>query len=195
MHSRWSPDSSTSLAALVERAREVGLDRIALTDHNTAAGALELKRLEPELTIVGEEVRTSEGEIIGLFITASLPAGGRPEGVCDMIHEMGGLTYACHPLDRRRASFRPERLVELGPRLDIIETHNAWAGDSANRAAAELCRDLGRVAATGSDAHAPRELGRSWMEIERFEGPADFLLKLARAHHIVGNASGADRRA
>ena len=51
------------------------------------------------------------------------------------IHAMGGLTYACHPLDRRRSNFTPERLVELAPRFDIIETHNAWAGPAANQAA------------------------------------------------------------
>lgn len=195
MHSRWSPDSSTSLGALVERARELGLDRIALTDHNTAEGALELRRLEPELAIVGEEVRTTEGEVIGLFISRSLPAGGTPEDVCDAIHAMGGLTYACHPLDRRRASFRPERLVELAPRLDIVETHNPWADQSANRAAAELCRELGKVAACGSDAHSPRELGRSWMEMEPFDDPSDFLAKLAAARQVVIASGRTDRRA
>ena len=127
LHSRYSPDSGTSLEALVARAGELGLDRIALTDHNTAEGALALSRLAPDLAIVGEEVRTAEGEIIGLFIDASIAPGGTPEDVCDRIHAMGGLTYACHPFDRRRASFRPDRLVDLAPRLDIIETYNSWA--------------------------------------------------------------------
>jgi len=195
LHSCWSHDSDTSLDALVARAWELGLDRIALTDHNTAEGALELALRQPELVIVAEEVRTTEGEIIGLFITRSLPAGGRPEEVCDAIHEMGGLTYACHPLDRRRASFRPERLVALAPRLDIIETHNAWSEPTANRATADLCRELGKVGATGSDAHAPQELGRTWMEIEPYADPQDFLRKLAAARHVVTSESGGGRRA
>jgi predicted metal-dependent phosphoesterase TrpH len=195
LHSRWSPDSDTSLEALIARARALGLDRIALTDHNTAEGALELARREPGLTIVGEEVKTTEGEIIGLFITASLPSGGRPEEVCDAIHEMGGLTYACHPLDRRRAAFRPERLIELAPRLDVVETHNAWSEPAANRATSDLCRSLGKVAATGSDAHAPSELGRTWMEIEPYADPQDFLRKLAAARHVVTAESGTGWRA
>lgn len=195
MHSCWSWDSGTSLDALVARAREVGLDRIALTDHNTAAGAIRLQTREPELTIVGEEVKTDEGEIIGLFIDRSLPRGGRPEEVCDAIHEMGGLTYCCHPLDRRRASFTPDRLVRLASRLDIIETYNAWADTTANRAAAEFCRDLGLVAATGSDAHSPAELGRTWMELEPYSDPGDFTSKLRRATHVVTPQSGAGRRA
>jgi predicted metal-dependent phosphoesterase TrpH len=194
LHSCFSPDSTTSLDALVARCRELGLDRIALTDHHTAEGALDLRRREPELAIVGEEVATTEGDIIGLFVSASIPSGGTPEEVCDAIHAMGGLTYACHPLDRRRSNFTPERLVELAPRFDIIETHNAWAGPAANQAAAELCRDLGKVAATGSDAHSARELGSSWMEIEPYDGAADFLRKLGAARHLITERSGRDRR-
>ncbi|MBJ7612373.1 MAG: PHP domain-containing protein [Candidatus Dormibacteraeota bacterium] len=194
LHSCFSPDSTTRLDELVARCRELGLDRIALTDHHTAEGALELRRREPELAIVGEEVASTEGDIIGLFVTASIPSGGTPEEVCDAIHAMGGLTYACHPLDRRRSSFTPERLVELAPRFDIIETHNAWADAAANQAAAELCRDLGRVAATGSDSHSARDLGSSWMEIEPYDGAVDFLRKLGAARHVITERSGRDRR-
>jgi predicted metal-dependent phosphoesterase TrpH len=143
---------------------------------------------------VGEEVRSREGEIIGLFITASIPDGGTPEAICDAIHAMGGLTYACHPLDRRRSSFSEERLVELAPRLDIIEIHNSWAPPAANEAAAAFCRDLGKVAASASDAHAPAELGRCWMEVEPFEGPSDFLANLRRARHVVNAPSASGRR-
>lgn len=194
LHSRWSPDSWTTLERLVARCREVGLDRIALTDHNTAEGALELRTREPALAIVGEEVKTSEGEIIGLFLSASVPAGGRPEEVCDVVHAMGGLTYAAHPFDRRRASFRPERLVELAARIDVVEVYNPWCEPGANRAAAELARELGKPGATGSDAHTTAELGRSWMEMEPFEGPQDFLEKLAGARHVVTEVSGTGRR-
>jgi len=144
---------------------------------------------------VGEEVKTSEGEIIGLFIHATISPGGRPEEVCDRIHATGGLTYACHPFDRRRSAFRPERLVELAPRLDIIETHNSWSPREANRAAADLCRELGRVAAAGSDAHAAHELGRCWMEMEEYCGVADFLEKLRGARHVLNTPSGLGRRA
>jgi predicted metal-dependent phosphoesterase TrpH len=179
----------------VGRAAELGLHRIALTDHNTAEGALALRRLAPELAIVGEEVRTTEGEVIGLFIDASISAGGSPEEVCDRIHAMGGLTYACHPFDRRRAAFRPERLVELAGRLDIIETHNSWTHSEANRAAADLCRGLDRVPAAGSDAHAAHELGRCWMEMEPYEGAQDFLAKLREARHVLNTPSGLGRRA
>jgi predicted metal-dependent phosphoesterase TrpH len=195
IHSRYSHDSTTSLEALISRCRECGLDRIALTDHNTAEGALELARLAPELTIVGEEVKTREGEVIGLFITRRLPPYLRPEEVTDLIHEMGGLTYLPHPLDRGRSHFRPERIVDLASRIDIIETYNPWCEAGANEAAARLASELGKVTATGSDAHGIEEVGRSWMEIDDFKDSADFLEKLRRARHVVTAESGTGRRA
>ncbi|TMC03497.1 MAG: hypothetical protein E6J30_10710 [Chloroflexi bacterium] len=113
----------------------------------------------------------------------------------DLIHEMGGLTYLPHPLDRNRSHFRSERIVDLADRIDIIETYNPWAEPGANRAASELAAELGKVAATGSDSHGIEEIGRSWMEIDEYEGTSDFLEKLGRARHVVTSASGTTRRA
>ena len=107
IQSRYSHDSSTGLEELASRARELGLRRIALTDHNTAQGALAFRDLEPELVIAGEEVKTTEGEVIGLFINRTIKAWQRPEAVMDEIHEMGGLVYVPHPFDRWRANFAP----------------------------------------------------------------------------------------
>ncbi len=195
LHSRYSPDSATSLEALIERCHQCGLDRIALTDHNVIEGSLKLATMAPELAIVGEEAKTREGEVIGLFITHRIPPYLRPEDAMDLIHDMGGLVYVPHPLDRNRAHYSADRLLELAPRIDIIEIYNPWAEAPANRAAARLAAELGKVTASGSDAHGVKELGRSWMEMEHFEGPADFLDKLARAHHVVTAESGTGRRA
>jgi predicted metal-dependent phosphoesterase TrpH len=195
LHSHFSHDGQSSLEELIQRCAECGLDRIALTDHNTVEGALALAKMAPALTIIGEEARTREGEVIGLFITGRLPPYLPPEEVMDMIHGMGGLTYIPHPLDRHRAHFRGERLVELADRIDIIETYNAWCEPAANQAAARMAADLGKVCATGSDAHAASELGRSWMEIEDYTSPQDFLERLRHARHVVTSSSGTGRRA
>jgi predicted metal-dependent phosphoesterase TrpH len=194
LHSRYSPDSATSLEALIERSRECGLDRIALTDHNVVEGSLKLAAMAPELAIVGEEAKTREGEVIGLFITDRIPPYLRPEEAMDLIHQMGGLVYVPHPLDRNRAHYSAERLVELAPRIDVVEVYNPWAEAAANRAAADLAAELGKVTASGSDAHGVKELGRSWMEMDNFDGAADFLEKLAYARHVVTADSGTGRR-
>jgi predicted metal-dependent phosphoesterase TrpH len=195
LHSHYSHDGRSSLQELVERAQECGLDRLALTDHNVVEGALAFAQLAPELAIVGEEAKTLEGEVIGLFITDRIPPYRTPEEAMDMIHDMGGLTYIPHPLDRNRSHFRAERIVELASRIDILETYNPWCDAAANQAAARLAQELGKVTATGSDSHAARELGRSWMEMEEYEGAQDFLDKLKHARHVVTASSGTGRRA
>jgi len=195
LHSNFSHDGRSTLQQLIDRARQCGLDRLGLTDHNTAEGALELARIAPSLAIVGEEAKTREGEVIGLFITARLPPFIRPEEVMDLIHSMGGLTYIPHPLDPNRSHFRAERVVDLADRIDIIETYNPWCDAAANRGAAALAKDLDKVTASGSDAHSADELGRSWMEMDEYSDARDFLEKLRSARHVVTAASGTGRRA
>jgi len=185
LHSRYSRDSITPLEKIVARARELGLDRIALTDHETAEGALALKRMEPELTIVGQETKTSEGEVIGLFIDRTLEAYRPPEEVLDEIHALGGVTYLAHPLDRRRQRFAPHRIAELASRVDVIEVHNQWSDSGANQAAADLARELGIPGACGSDAHAPPELGHCWMEMPWFDDAAGFLAAIREARLVI----------
>ncbi len=195
LHSHFSHDGQSSLEDLIARCKECGLDRIALTDHNTVEGAFTLARMAPQLAIVGEEIKTLEGEVIGLFITSRVPPYLPPEEVMDLIHGMGGLTYIAHPLDRHRANFSAERIAELADRIDIIETYNPWCDAAANQAAARLADGLGKVVATGSDSHAAHELGRSWMEMDAFRDPHDFLEKLRYARHVVTASSGTGRRA
>ena len=195
LHSHYSHDGQSSLKELIDRCLELRLDRIALTDHNIVEGALELARIAPGLAIVGEEAKTREGEVIGLFISRRLPPYLRAEETMDMVHEMGGLTYVPHPFDRNRSHFSPERIVALAPRIDIIEVYNPWCDANANRAAAKMAADLDKVTATGSDAHSAKELGRSWMEMDEYSDVEDFLTKLRHANHVVTSQSGTDRRA
>ena len=195
LHSHYSHDGRSSIEELIERARECRLDRLALTDHNTIEGALAFVQIAPQLAIAGEEVKTREGEVIGLFIKSRVPPFLAPEEAMDLIHDMGGLTYMPHPLDRNRSHFRPERIIELAGRIDIIETYNPWCEASANQAAAQLAEELDKVAATGSDSHSAEELGRSWMEMVEYTGAEDFLEKLRYARHVVTASSGTGRRA
>ena len=98
-------------------------------------------------------------------------------------------------MDRSRSHFRAERVVDLAPRVDIIETYNPWCDAAANQAAARLAEELDKVAATGSDSHSALELGRSWMEMEEYSDGQDFLDKLRYARHVVTASSGTGRRA
>ena len=190
LHSHFSHDGKSSLQQLIDRAKECKLDRIALTDHNTVEGALTFVRIAPDLAIAGEELAPCR-----ILLADDISPFLAPEEAMDLIHGMGGLTYLQHPLDRHRSNFRPQRVVGLAPRIDIIETYNPWCDPDANQAAARLAEDLGKVAATGSDSHSAEELGRTWMEVEEYSGAQDFLEKLRYARHVVTASSGTGRRA
>lgn len=195
LHSRYSQDAKSTLEGLIARCRATGLDRIALTDHNTADGALKLREMAPELAIVGEEIRTTEGgEIIGLWISKTITPWRSAEAVMDEVHGMGGLVYIPHPFDPWRPHFEPEQLTRLANRIDIIETYNAWCNTTANQAAEKFAESFGKPAAWGSDAHASDELGHSWQEVEPFSGARDFLDKLSRSSYHRTEVSGSHRR-
>ena len=78
-HTVYSSDSLMRPEDLVRVCRKKGIDRLVVTDHNTIRGALEAKSIDPELVIVGEEIRTSRGELLGAFMTEEIPRGLRPE--------------------------------------------------------------------------------------------------------------------
>ena len=115
----------------------------------------------------------------------------------DLIHEMGGLTYVPHPLDRHRAHFSPERIVELADRIDIIETYNPWCEPAANQAAARAGRGPGQGHRRRDPTRtAASELGRSWMEIEDLhDARRTSWRSLRSARHVVTASSGTGRRA
>ena len=74
-HTRYSKDSLASLERLVKACHRKGIDRVVVTDHNSIAGARAAQELDPELVIVGEEIKTTRGEILAAFITEEVPAG------------------------------------------------------------------------------------------------------------------------
>ena len=180
-HTRVSFDAWTSPRAYVERAAAAGMGAMAVTDHGTIEGALRVRDLDPPFqVIVGEEVVTRQGEIVGLFLDGPVPPGRSVEETCDHVHARGGLVMVSHPfaataIDRLNAAGR-ERIVG---RVDLVETLNARNPSAASdRKAAGWARAIGAVPAANSDAHTPRELGRAYQLVRPFDGPQDFLAAL-----------------
>lgn len=128
LHTVWSGDASTTLEQLAARVAEVGLDVVCITDHHTVDGAR--RALEHGIgarVVVGGEVRTRAGELIGLFLTERIPYVLPVEEVVDRIRDQGGLVYAPHPLDRHRRGVGEQRLTELAASgaIDLVEVFNA----------------------------------------------------------------------
>jgi hypothetical protein len=187
VHTKYSPDSLTEPRVLVQRALALGIDVLAVTDHDTWRGAVEtlgvVDRTGAKLrVIIGSEVHTDQGDVIGLFLMDDLINDSAPE-FCDAVHEQGGLVWLPHP-------FKWHHLDdELLRRCDLIEVHNGRTGRADNQRAAELAKERGLPELVGPDAHRAGELHLARVEFEG-ELPPDenglkqALLRAPRTFHI-----------
>jgi hypothetical protein len=196
-HTRASFDCLSSPASVVRAAASRGLTHLAITDHETIAGALEARDVAreqaPELTVlVGEEVRTREGDLIAMFIERAVPRGMSATETITAIREQGGLVGVPHPFDRYRGSLL--RALEGSPLespVDWIEIHNArvMVGDG-NAQAAAYAADHGLSGVAVSDAHSVLEVGVAYTALDGDPSTADGLLAaLPTAELIGGRAS------
>ena len=183
-HTHYSGDSDTTLEKLVEHCRAAGLGAIAVTDHGTAEGALALVRQTvPFKVIVGEEVASTEGEIIGLFLKETVPNGLSPEETIARIRRQGGLVCVPHPFDRYRSSaLQAATLERIAAQVDIVEVFNARSIPAQNLALpGKFARAHHLLCGAGSDAHSAAEVGRAYVTIPDFNGPGEFLKAMAQA--------------
>jgi predicted metal-dependent phosphoesterase TrpH len=180
-HTMWSGDSTTTPDELADAVRECGIDVLCITDHNAIKGARDLRDQLQCRVIVGEELRTHAGEIIGLFLDERIPIGTPPVQAAQAIHDQGGVVYIPHPFDPMRRNLAQSALDELVDHglVDAIEVVNAKTSlASLNRRAADYGEHHALAAGAGSDAHVPLALGAAYVEMPDFDGPADFLAKL-----------------
>ena len=187
VHTRFSADCATPIAKLVARCQKVGTNCLAITDHNTIKGALAVREIAPFYVIIGEEVKSSGGEITGLFLTEEIPAGLSPMETVDRIKAQGGLVSIPHPFDRmRRSVITATALEELLPHADIIEAFNARnTFRSANERAMHLAHERGLLMSAVSDAHTLIELGRAYVEMPEFDGTPEGFKESLRQGKLV----------
>ena len=183
-HTIYSKDCLTRTEQLIRQARTVGLDKIAVTEHNNLAGALAAKALAPDLIIVGEEIKTTHGEIIAYFVQEEVPRGLTPQETIRRLRAQGAVISIPHPLDSlRRSAMGRENVLQVLDEVDALEALNARCVRPAdNSAAAELAAAHGKLITAGSDAHTLFEVGRCYLEMPPFEDNAEsFRAALAQA--------------
>jgi hypothetical protein len=170
IHTTYSRDSKISPRAVVGYARKAGLDGIAVVDHGTIKGGLAVKELAPEgfIVIVGSEIKTTRGEVMGFFLEEEI--GG--EGFRDVVEEIraqGGLAVVSHPYDPFRPySFSP--LDEDAYTLDGVEVCNSRCILSrTNKKALDYAKKHRLLMTAGSDAHTPGEIGTAGVVVEDIE--------------------------
>ena len=197
-HSSASFDSVASPERLMAKAHRIGLTHLAITDHERIDGALRARDRAPEgLTIiVGEEVRSADGDMIGLYLERAVPPGLSAAETAAAIHEQGGLVGLPHPFDRFRSSggsqaaAQQRTLDALVAAVDYIEIHNARAYRDANPLAAAFAQTRGLPGTVSSDAHSVMELGVAQTVVPGLvDGPAALLALLPDATILKGRAS------
>ena len=178
-HSSASPDGGIS-EAQYRKALDSGLlDCVAVTDHNRIDFAMELQQSLGERIIVGEEIMSDAGEIIGLFLTEVVEPGLSPLDTIAAIRNQGGLVYIPHPFETIRKGLHPAVLEELSDTIDMIEICNgrAFAQNRSEQAVvwAKLNHVIGMAS---SDAHGYHGLGRTYTQLSQLP-TRDNLLQLS----------------
>ncbi len=194
-HCEHSFDSRTTVAAQAVAIRAAGLQAVCATDHDTIEGALQLSEIADEFqVIVGQEVDTSEGQLIGLFLASAIEPGLTAQETIALVKAQGGLVIVPHPFSRNRPGhLRREALDRLWPMVDAIEVFNSRESSSgANRMAAAYARERHIAEAAGSDAHRAEDLGLAYVEMDAFDGAGGFLHSL-RTGTVHGRLAGRDR--
>jgi predicted metal-dependent phosphoesterase TrpH len=184
-HTNASRDSLVKPSDLVAHCRRRGIDRVVITDHNTIAGALQAKALDPERVIVGEEIATTKGELLAAFVKEEIPRGLTPKETIKRLREQGAFISVSHPFDTLRGKhWQKEDLIDILSQLDAIEIFNSRClRPRFNQKAEDFANKHDLLGTSGSDAHTLMELGRGAMHLPNFEDAASLRRALARAKY------------
>lgn len=192
-HTRASFDCLSAPSAVVRAAAERGLTHLAITDHDRIDGALEARELAPAgLTIlVGEEVKTRDGDLICVFLDEAIPPGLSAAETVHAARAQGALVGIPHPFDHLRGSLmRDERMASIGGLVDWVETHNARVMGRGNERAAEYAAEYGLPGVAVSDAHSILEVAVAYTALEGDPStPAGLKAALAGVQLVPGRAS------
>lgn len=173
IHTRYSHDSLLCLNLLAVMCKIKKIDCIAICDHNTISGGLKAKKTLSRYgiqVIVGEEIFTDSGEIIGLFLNRNIPAGLTANKTVSEIRSQNGLVYIPHPYDskRHRTVLNLEVLKEIANQIDFIEIHNGRNISiefslKQTEVAKKYTNSKETIRVCGSDAHIFFEIGRDFL--------------------------------
>ncbi len=168
------------------KALEDGIDCIAITDHNNIRMAQRLHNSLGERIIVGQEITTTAGDIIGLFLTKSVASHQSPLATAQAIKAQGGLVYVPHPFETVRAGLSEEALIPIIDLVDIVEIHNGRAlFQNHGPKAATWARLNHKAAAASSDAHGYKGMGSTYTSIAEIPDANNLVKQLLKARYTT----------
>lgn len=187
-HSHASPDGGLTLAHYRKMLETQQLDYIAITDHNRIDFAVKARKELGAQVIVGEEIMTSEGEIIGLFLQQVIEPLQSPEKTIHEIKTQGGIVYVPHPFETLRKGMALTTLSRVAKDVDILEIYNGRAMQRSSRLQATAWAKSRNIAgAASSDVHGPRGWGRAYSEISESPTAENITLQLHNARLVCGD--------
>lgn len=191
IHTQFSMDCQTPLDKIIKRCQELNINCVAIADHGTAEGALRMETIAPFKVIVAEEILTTHGEIMGMFLKESIPSGITPQEAIKHIRAQDGLVNIPHPFETIRGSALKDAMIdEIGNDIDLIEVLNSRSPRPANtNKARAFAAKHGIPGTAGSDAHSIFEIGNAYIEIPDFNTKEEFL-KSVEDGKIYGKRSG-----
>ena len=164
-HSELSHDGRDTVEMLLEQAQAVGLDALAVTDHDEIAGSLRAADLAPKYDLVGipgMEVTSGDGHVLAIGVHEAVPSGLPFEETLDEIHDRGGLAVVPHPFQPSRSGVAPNITRAELASADAIEVYNSrLLTGRANRRAEEFALDHSVPMTAGSDAHIAEMVGQA----------------------------------
>jgi predicted metal-dependent phosphoesterase TrpH len=192
-HTSASFDCLARPADIVRAAAARGLTHLVVTDHDRIDGALAAREAAPPglTVIIGEEVKTSEGDLIAAFVERAVAPGMSAIETVAAVREQGGLVGIPHPFDRLRGSSLPgARMSSRASLVDWVEVHNARLVGGGNERAAAYAREHGLPGVAVSDAHSTLEVGVAYTALDGDPSTPDGLLAaLAAAEIVPGRAT------
>lgn len=165
-HSHYSEDATTTLKQLVRYARKIGIDGVALTDHDTVLGARRLSKQKRILTIPGIEIETLNGHLLALSVTERVKPRRNIDETIERIRQLGGIAVIAHPAVVIKTGLGHK--ITSVSNLDAVEVINSSAFPFflATRQARRLAERLRLPQTAGSDAHHPNEIGKAYTLID-----------------------------
>jgi len=183
-HSSRSYDGRDPIEALLEQARAVGLDGLAVTDHDEIGASLEAAELAPEYGLIGipgMEVTSEAGHVLALGVRELIPADLPFDETIDRIHEAGGIAVVPHPFQSSRSGVAPNVPPASLARADAIEVYNSrLLTGRGNRRAEAFAEKHGLPVTAGSDAHVAEMVGRAVTDIDADEPTVEAIIDAIR---------------
>jgi predicted metal-dependent phosphoesterase TrpH len=186
-HTCYGKDSLLQIQDLVIACDKKGIQKLVITDHNTISGATQAQKLDPQRFLIGEEILTQQGELLGIFIKEEIPAGLPALKAIELLRSQGAFISVSHPFDAfRRGHWEINDLVSIAPYVDAIEVFNSRCllpqFNSRARVFSQRNKLLGTV---GSDAHSIVEVGKATLTLPDFIDAASLKQALPRAQPHV----------